>query len=383
MRAVVKVGAGPGCRFVTDRAEPGLRPGELRVEVVAAAVCGTDAAFYASGGAGGDLGMTFPRTMGHEAAGRVVEVGPDCAGWVVGARVALETHLHCDVCFFCRSGHRHNCSAMGILGVTVDGAFAERVVVPARSCFTLPDEIDLSVAALLEPAGSAMHGVLRSGVDLAGASVLVTGAGPVGVVAAQIATALGARTVVVTEPAAHRRRLAASLGLQVVGTEMAPVDVADRATRDRGGFDVAFECSGALPALRTALAGVRREATVVAVGLVAAELPLPVTDTLITRGLTLRGSWGRSIWATWERLVALVVAGRIDLHPLVTHRLPLSRLPLALDLMRSEAAKVLLVPALPDGAAGPTGERDGPDIPRGVLGSARDLRGAAPHRPAR
>jgi threonine 3-dehydrogenase len=96
--------------------------------------------------------------MGHEAAGRVVEVGSDCDGWAVGTRVALETHLHCDDCYFCRSGDRHNCAAMGILGVTVDGVFADRVVVPARSCFALPDEIGLHVGALLEPAGSAMHG---------------------------------------------------------------------------------------------------------------------------------------------------------------------------------------------------------------------------------
>jgi len=348
MRAVVKVGAEPGCRFVTDRAEPGLRPGELRVEVAAASVCGTDAALYVSGGAGGDLGMTFPRIMGHEAAGRVVEVGSNCDGWAVGTRVALETHLHCDDCYFCRSGDRHNCAAVGILGVTVDGVFADRVVVPARSCFALPEEIGLHVGALLEPAGSAMHSVLRSGVDLAGASVLVTGAGPVGLVAAQIATALSARSVVVTEPAEHRRRLATELGLQVVGTEVEPVDVADRATRARGGFDVAFECSGALPALQTALAGVRREATVVCVGLVKDQLLLPVTDTLITRGLTLRGSWGRSIWATWDRLVALVVAGSVDLELLVTHRLPLSRLPMALDLVRSAPLKVLLIPAMPD-----------------------------------
>lgn len=348
MRATVKTGAGRGCRFVTDLAERDLRPGELRIEVAAASVCGTDAAFYASGSAGGDLGMTFPRVMGHEVAGTVVEVGPHVGRWAVGARVALETHWHCGECWFCRAGLAHNCADMEILGVTADGAFAERLVAPARSCFELPDEIDLPAAALLESAGSAMHGVLRAGVDLAGAAVLVSGAGPVGLVAIQIALALGARRVVAVEPAEYRRRMAEDLGAVTVGTGTDPLEAADGATRARGGFDLALECSGALPALSTAVASVRREATVVSVGLVRGELPLAVTDTLITRGVTLRGSWGRSIWQTWDRLAALVVAGRVDLGSLVTHRLPISGLPAALDLMAGEAGKVLLLPGLPD-----------------------------------
>ena len=228
---------------------------------------------------------------------------------------------------------------MELLGVTVDGAFAERVVVPARSCFPLPDEIDTSTAALLESGGSAMHGLLRSGVDIGGSSVLVSGAGPVGLVAAQVADALGARHVVVVEPNQHRRGLAAALGAHAIGTDNDPVDVADSATRARGGFDLALECSGAMPALQAALAAVRREATVVSIGLVKGELPVGVTNTLITRGVTLRGSWGRWIWETWDRLAALVVAGKVDLDRLVTHRLPLSALPEALELMRGEAGK--------------------------------------------
>lgn len=338
----------PGCQFVTNRSEPDLRRGEVRLEVAAASVCGSDAAFFESGAAGGDLGMTFPRTMGHEVGGTVLEVGPQTDGLAVGTRVAMETHLHCGECWFCRSGNGHNCAQMGLLGVTVNGAFAERVVVPARSCFVLPDEIDTKTAALLESAGSAMHGVLRSGVDLTGASVLVSGAGPVGLVAAQVADALGARRVVVVEPNEHRRRLAEGLGAQALGTEADPVAVADTTTRVRGGFDLALECSGALPALRTALSAVRREATVVSVGLTKAALPVDVTETLITRGVTLRGSWGRSIWETWDRLAALVVVGKIDLEGLITHRLPISQLPQALELMRGEAGKVLLDPSLAD-----------------------------------
>lgn len=348
MRAVVKAAPGPGCEFVLDRAEAALGPGEVRVQVAAASVCGSDAAFFESGDAGGDMGMTFPRTMGHEVGGVIVEVAPNSAGLRVGMPVAVETHLHCGECFNCLSGDGHNCSRLKLLGVTVDGAFAERLVVPARSCFVLPEGIDPKVAALLESAGSAMHGVLRSGTNFAGASVLVSGAGPVGLVAAQIAGALGARQVVMSEPNAYRRALAERFGALAVAPGSDVMDAADRTTRGRGGYDLALECSGAKPALMTAIAAVRREATVVAVGLVKGDVPLDVTTTLISRGITLRGSWGRSIWETWHRLAALVVAEKVDLAGLVTHRLPLSGLPEALELMKGEAGKVLLDPSLAD-----------------------------------
>jgi threonine 3-dehydrogenase len=348
MRAVIKLRPDRGCDLVSDRDEPPLRPGEVRVQVAGASVCGTDADFFESGSAGGDLGMTLPRTMGHEVSGTVIEVGPGSLGVPLGARVAIESHLHCGYCYFCRSGSAHNCSAMGILGVTVDGAFAERVVVPSKSCFLVPDQIDLQTAALLESAGSAMHAVLRSNVPIVGSSVLVAGAGPVGLVAGQIARAAGARSVVVVEPNPHRRDLGARFGLQCVDVDVEPAESADLATRSRGGFDVAFECSGAMPALVASIGAVRREATVVSVGLVNGPLPLQVSETLITRGLTLRGSWGRSIWETWDRLAALVVAGSVDLDTLITHRLPLGGLSLALDLMQGEAGKVLLDPAMPE-----------------------------------
>ncbi|MFC7363265.1 zinc-dependent alcohol dehydrogenase [Nocardioides astragali] len=354
MRAVIKAAPGRGCQFVLDRGEPDLARDHVRVEVAAASVCGSDAAFYESGDAGGDMGMTYPRTMGHEVGGVVVEVGAGVTGLSVGMPVAIETHLHCGECFNCLSGNGHNCSRLELLGVTVDGAFAERLVVPARSCFVVPEGIDPAAAALLESAGSAMHGVLRSGVNLAGASVLVSGAGPVGLIAIQVAHALGARQVTAVEPNAYRRSLAESFGATSVGADESPLDAADSATRIRTGFDLVLECSGSRTALESAVRVVRREGTVVAIGLVKGPVNIDVTETLITRGVTLRGSWGRSIWETWHRLSALIVAGRVDLEGLITHRLPLSALPEALELMKGEAGKVLLDPGLVD-TAGPGG----------------------------
>ncbi len=348
MRAVVKVNEQVGCTFVTDRAEPDLTPGQVRIAVEAVSVCGTDAEIYHSTPAARELGLSYPVTMGHEVAGTVVEVGPHTVGPAVGTRVAVETHLGCGECFWCHNGAEHNCQDLKLLGVDVDGAFADRVVVPARSCFPLPDGISFEAAALLEPAGSGMHAVLRSGVSLSGASVLITGAGPVGLVLAQIASARGARNVVVVEPNPERRKRVElqGAGATAIGLEHEPLEVGDRTTRSRGGYDVAFECSGNLQALGALIGAVRTEGAVTAVGLVNGDLPLPVTRTLITRGLTLRGSFGRSLWETWEQLTALVVAGKVGLEQLISHRLPLDGLPTALELMRGDAGKVLLLPQL-------------------------------------
>lgn len=348
MRAVVKTGPGYGCEFVTDRDEPALAAGEVRLEIASASVCGSDAAFFEKGDAGGGLTMTYPRTMGHEVAGTVLEVGPQVEGVRVGSRVAVEPHLQCGDCFFCRNSMGHNCASIGILGVTVDGGFAERMVIQSRSCFALPDEIEFDIAALMEPAGCAVHAILRTRDDVRDQSVLVLGAGPIGLVAAQLVRSLGAREVLVVEPNEYRRTMAAQMGFTAIGSGIEPLEHARSTTRARRGFDLSLECSGHPDAYQSAVAAVRREATVVALGLVKKEVPLNVTDTLITRGLTLKGSWGRSIWDTWEQLVPLVVDGRIDLAALVTHRLPISSLPQALELMRGEAGKVILDPALPD-----------------------------------
>ncbi|MCL8026868.1 zinc-dependent alcohol dehydrogenase [Nocardioides bruguierae] len=348
MRAVIKAVAGPGCSFVHDRPEPDLLPGQVRLAVAATSVCGTDASIHAHGPAARALGLRLPITMGHEVAGTVIEVGPHTAGPALGTRVGVETHLACGRCWACREGSGHNCADLALLGVDVDGAFAERVVVPAASCFEVPEEMSLETAALLEPAGSAMHAVQRCGVPMGGASVLVSGAGPVGLVLVEIALALGARSVVVVEPNAARRRLATARGALALDLDSDPVGEADRRTRERRGFDVAFECSGVLPALEALLDRVRNEGTVMVVGLAGGDLPVPVTRTFITRGLTVRGSWGRAIWSTWEQLSALVGAGHVDLDGLVTHRLPLSDLPAALALMRGDAGKVLLLPSLAD-----------------------------------
>lgn len=343
VRAVLKTEPAPGFEIATDHREQVLGPGQIRMEVGAVSVCGTDRETYEYGPAVRALGLRLPVVTGHECAGVVIEVAPDVTRLRVGDRIAVETHIACLECFQCRLGNAHNCMSMDLLGLTIDGAFAERVVVPESTCFPLPDELSIEAAALLEPAGSAMHAVQRSGIDLAGATVLISGAGPIGLAALQIARAKGAQ-VLVAEPNAHRRSMAATLGATLVPVGEHLVERIHELTGPAEGVDLVLECSGALPALESGLDVVRREGTVVSVGLTGRPLELSTTRHLISRGLTLKGSFGRRIWDSWTELTALVASGSVDLSSLVSHRMELEDIETAIELLTGDACKVVLYP---------------------------------------
>ncbi|WP_072805730.1 zinc-dependent alcohol dehydrogenase [Rhodococcoides yunnanense] len=343
MRAVLKTEPAPGFDIVTDHREQGLMRGQVRIEVGAVSVCGTDRETFEYGPAVRDLGLRLPVVTGHECAGIVVEVASDVENIRVGDRVAVETHIACLECFQCLRGNAHNCLRMDLLGLTIDGAFAERVVVPASTCFRLPDELSIEAAALLEPAGSAMHAVQRSGFDLAGTHVLVSGAGPIGLAALQIARAKGAEVLVV-EPNPHRGAMAEALGAVLVPAGAGLVDRVHELTGPAEGVDLVLECSGALPALQAGLEVTRREGTVVSVGLTNRPLELSATRHLISRGLTLKGSFGRRIWDSWTELAGLVASGHVDLSSLISHRMELEDVTSAIEMLSGDACKVVLYP---------------------------------------
>ena len=346
MRAIVKQTPTAGFDYRTDLDDPALGDDQVRLEVAAASICGSDRELVNYTATAEAFGLRFPVVLGHEFAGTVLETGSAVRGLRVGDRVALESHIACGHCYHCRAGEGHNCLNLRLLGLHVDGGFAERAVVVERACYELPDEVSLEVGALFEPAGVAMHALLRSGHTLAEESMIVAGGGPIGLVLAQLGQALGARQVVVVEPNPFRRAMAERLG----AVALDPGDDVDgwcrSAAADRGGFDVGFDCTGAPGALDVVLSSLRREATAMCVGIPHAPFSFDITTYAIKRGLTLKGSFGRSLWATWDRLAALVLAGRLDLGGLVSHRLALSDFGEALALLEGEAAKVLLLPGL-------------------------------------
>lgn len=343
MRAMVKSGPHAGAEARTvDTPTPGR--GDVLLRVDAASVCGTDREMLAWTPSAAAFGLRFPVVTGHEAAGEVVEVGAEVAGVHVGDRVALESHLACGACYPCRTGDGHDCGDTAILGMHLDGVFAEYVAVPERLCVVLPDAVPTDVGALLEPAGVAWHALTRSGLTGAGGTVLVSGCGPVGLVIAQLSVLLGATTVIAVEPNPFRRSLAAGLGVTAIAPDDGVVERCRAATGHRGGVDVAFEVSAAPGVLPTLFDAVRREGTVVTIGHPAAPAEIDIAAHVNKKGVTLRGVFGRRLWDTWERMVPLVASGRLDLSWLVTHRMAFERLEEAVDLLSGEAAKILLTP---------------------------------------
>lgn len=344
MRAVVKSQAGHGADFVTDYPEPTVGDSDLLIEVAAASVCGTDREIYEWTPSAQAFNLALPNVLGHEVSGTVIEVGHAASRFTVGDRVAMESHIPCGQCYPCRTGDAHNCADMGLLGMHIDGGFAERVAVPEVIAVRLPESIDLEQGALMESAGVAWTAIQRSGFAVTGSRVLVTGCGPVGLVIIQLSLLLGATDVVAVEPNPYRRNLAASLG----ATVFEPGDDVAGHCRSiggrRGGVDVGFEVSAHPSSLQVILESVRREGDVVTIGHPGSPVPIDIAGHINKKGITLRGVFGRRLWDTWEGLSGLMDAGRLDLSWLVTHRLGLHQFDEAIDLLSGEANKVLIVP---------------------------------------
>lgn len=350
MRAVVKQHPERGADYVTDWREADCEADEVRLDIAAASICGTDRELYDYGPAAQAFNLNFPVVIGHECAGTVIETGHNVRGLSVGDRVALESHIPCWQCFACRTGSPHNCQQLRILGMHIDGTFAERTVVPQSICFAIPEAMALEDAALLEPVGVGMHAIQRAGVSMGGAHVIVSGCGPVGLVIVHLAIALGAAQVVAIEPNAFRAGLAEQAGATVVAPGEPAVAHCRRQAGARGGFDVAFEASGAGAALPTLLEALRREARLVTIGHPGEPNAVDIAAHINKKGIVLAGVFGRRLWDTWETLVALIENGRFDPNPLITHRLPLNRFEHALDLLNQKACKIVLRPDLEDAA---------------------------------
>jgi len=344
MLSVVKSAATHGFEVRDDWPEPVVGDGQVLIEIAAASLCGTDREVYEWTPSARAFGLKLPVVTGHEGAGTVLEVGESVTGLRPGDRVALESHLICGQCYACRTGSAHICERTGILGMHIDGVFAERVAVPATICVKLPESISLETGALLESAGVAVHAIQRSGYAVAGQNVLVNGCGPVGLALIQLAGVMGAANVVAVEPNPYRRKQAESAGAQVLEPSDPVVEICRGIAGGRGGFDVAFEVSGVRGVLPTLFESLRREATLVTVGHPGEPAPVDIAAYINKRGITMRGIFGRRLWDTWEQLVILVESGKLDLSWLVTHRLPLTAVDEAMNLLTGDAGKVLLVP---------------------------------------
>lgn len=344
MRAIIKTSPEAGTTSRSDYPEVQTPPpGRVSVKIVAASICGTDLGIVRYTPAAAAFKMNLPVVIGHEAAGIVSAVGDGVDGFSVGDHVAFESHVACFSCSQCGVGNAHICENMQLLGLHLDGVFADSCTVPARALYQVPASIPLEQAALFEPAGVAMHAIQCVDEPLLGKRVLVTGGGPVGLLIAELSLLAGAARVVVIEPNPWRRQFAESRG----SVALAPEEFAEAGSRAHsggGGFDVAFEASGHPSSTPVALQALRDAGTYVSVGFASEPLALDAGEILNRRGIVLRGSYGRRLWTTWNLLAALVEEGRLDLGAFITHRLPLSEFDEALELLSGQACKVLLIP---------------------------------------
>lgn len=346
MKAVVKNRAEKGLEFREDWPEPVAAPGQVVVEVAAASLCGTDRELYEWTPSAQAFELSLPVVLGHEGSGTIVAVGEGVDRFNVNDRVVMESHLICGHCHACRSGNPHTCENTRILGMHIDGVFAERVAVPADICVPLPDEISLETGALLEGAGVAMHAIQRAGYAVAGQNVLINGCGPVGLVLAKLALTMGATHVVAVEPNPFRQHQARALGAQVLHPSEDIAAICQGISGTRGGFDVAYEVSGVRGVLPPLFDALRRDATLVTIGHPSEPAPIDIARYINKKGITLQGIYGRRLWESWDQLMLLVQSGRVDLDWLVTHRLPLRSADEAVHLLTGDAGKVLLIPNL-------------------------------------
>lgn len=345
MRAIVKTSRAPGVNYVDDAPAPEEPSyGEVKVAIAAASVCGTDREIVKYSPAAQAFHLRLPVITGHEGSGVVVSIGDGVTSVSVGDRVAFDSHVACFECYQCSIGNSHICERMLLLGLHIDGLFAEQVIVPARAVYRLPHDFPLETAALLEPAGVAMHAIQSCGQSLLGLRVLISGGGPVGLLIAELARLGGAAVVAVIEPNTWRREFAESRGAIGVDATAEGNARLSALAAARGGFDVGFEASGHPSAFDRVVAQIRKGGHYVSVGFGGTAVALDTSEVLNRRSITLHGSFGRRLWSTWDLLVALVIEGRLDLEAFITHRLKLDEFDRAIELLSEDSCKVLVLP---------------------------------------
>lgn len=339
MRALVKTTAAPGAELrEVPLPEPGS--GEVLVKVLAASVCGTDV-HIERWDAWAQEHVQPPMIFGHEMAGLVVAHGPGTGRVGLGELVAAETHIVDWTCYQCRTGRAHVCQHLRILGVHVPGSFAQYAVIPETNAW-VSEGLTPEVAALQEPMGNAVHAAFVE--EIAGQSVVVTGCGPIGLMAVAIARLAGARHVFATDLMPERLEIARRMGAHEVID--ARDDVAARllALTDGDGVDVVLEMSGSEAALHQGLAALTNGGRISLLGTHAKPATMHLSEEVIFKGIRVYGITGRRMFETWYRTTALLEEG-LDLSPIITHRLPLADYRQAFDLVAAgHAGKVVLLP---------------------------------------
>ncbi|MDN3650011.1 L-threonine 3-dehydrogenase [Reinekea marina] len=338
MKALAKLKAEPGI-WMTNVPEPEVGHNDLLIKIKKTAICGTDVHIY-NWDHWSQENVPVGLVTGHEYVGEVVGMGQEVSGFSVGDRVSGEGHITCGFCRNCRAGRRHLCRNTQGVGVNRAGAFAEYLVIPAFNAFKLPADVTDDMAAIFDPFGNAVHTALSF--NMVAEDVLITGAGPIGIMAAAVAKHVGARNVVVTDINDYRLALAKQMGASTT------VNVAQESLSEvmerlgmAEGFDVGLEMSGVPSAFRAMLESMNHGGKIAMLGIPPEQMGIDWTQ-VIFKGLEIKGIYGREMFETWYKMAGLIQSG-LDLKPIITHNLPIDEFQKGFDIMRSgQSGKVIL-----------------------------------------
>ena len=338
MKALIKKEAKPGI-WMGDIPEPSIGPNDVLIKIDKTAICGTDMHIY-KWDSWAQRTIKVPMAIGHEYVGRVVDLGSEVRGFALGDRVSGEGHITCGFCRNCRAGRRHLCRNTVGVGVDRQGCFAELLALPASNAFKLSDAISDDIASILDPFGNATHTALAF--NMVGEDVLITGAGPIGIMAVSIARFVGARHVVITDVNDFRLDLARKMGAsRAINVTTQTLDATMKELGMQEGFDVGLEMSGNPQALRELLRTMHHGGSV-------AMLGIPPDDTavdwnqVIFKGLTLKGIYGREMFETWYKMSSLLQSG-LNIAPVITHHFGVQDFSQGFEIMGSgKSGKVIL-----------------------------------------
>jgi len=338
MKALVKSEAKPGI-WMKDIPEPKVGPNDVLIKIAKTAICGTDMHIY-QWDAWAQKTIPVPMAVGHEYFGRIVDMGSEVRGFALGDRVSGEGHLTCGHCRNCRAGRRHLCRNTVGVGVDRQGCFAEYLCIPASNAFKLTDAITDDIASILDPFGNATHTALAF--NMVGEDVLITGAGPIGIMAVAISKKIGARNVVITDVNDYRLGLAQKMGAtRAINVTKQKLDDTMKELGMQEGFDVGLEMSGNATAFRDMLRTMHHGGSVALLGIPPGDTAIDWNQ-VIFKGLNMRGIYGREMFETWYKMAALLQGG-LDITPVITHHFPIQEFEQGFRTMGSgQSGKVIL-----------------------------------------
>ena len=319
MKSLVKAKSERGL-WLRDSPKPAFGPNDVLIKIRKTAICGTDLHIF-NWDKWAQATIPVPMVVGHEYVGTIAELGSEVKNFKIGDRVSGEGHIVCGHCRNCRAGRGHLCRNTLGVGVSRPGAFGEYLCLPASNAYPIPDSISDDVASILDPLGNAVHTALSF--DLIGEDVLITGAGPIGLMAVAVARFVGARTIVITDINEYRLSLAVKMGAtRAVRADMEDLKTVMAELGMKEGFDVGLEMSSNPTALRSMISTMNHGGKIALLGILTDRAAINWNE-VIFKSLTLKGIYGREMYETWYKMLAMLQSG-LDVTPVITHRIGFS-----------------------------------------------------------